>query len=95
MVGDLHLALRLAAERERQRKADGAIEVARVFVIGGVRLWTDAWPLVDRAILTEVDLSPDADTFFPAVDFESFERIEVREGNSEPRHRFVTWRRRA
>ncbi len=95
VVADLDDALRLAAGHERRRKAEGAIEVARVFVIGGTRLWAEAWPYVDRAILTEVDASPVADTFFPDVDFAGFERAEVRDGEGEPRHRFVVWLRSA
>jgi dihydrofolate reductase len=39
-----------------------------VFVAGGARLYAAALPLADRLILTEVDLAPPADTFFPPFD---------------------------
>lgn len=94
IVDDLDTALRLAADHERRRKCEGAVEVARVFVIGGTRLWSDAWPAVDLALLTEVDLAPEADTHFPDVDFSAFDRAEVRLGVGPPDHRFVRWQRR-
>jgi len=39
-----------------------------VFVIGGGELYREALPLAQRIYLTEVDLAPEADTFFPDID---------------------------
>jgi dihydrofolate reductase len=51
-----------------------AIELAaaagerELFVIGGAGLYREALPLADRIYLTRVRVSPDGDTFFPALD---------------------------
>lgn len=39
-----------------------------VFLIGGATLYTEALPLVDTIYLTEVDASPEGDTWFPLLD---------------------------
>lgn len=39
-----------------------------VCLIGGARLYTDMLPLVDRIHLTEVDLEPEGDAYFPRLD---------------------------
>ncbi|MEO8383690.1 MAG: type 3 dihydrofolate reductase [Betaproteobacteria bacterium] len=39
-----------------------------VFVIGGASLYADALPQADRLYITEVDVSPDGETLFPAID---------------------------
>lgn len=54
-AGSLEEALRLAGPGE-------------VFVVGGGEIYRLAMPLADRLLLTEVDQSPDGDTFFPEVD---------------------------
>ncbi|AZB63247.1 dihydrofolate reductase [Cereibacter sphaeroides] len=42
---------------------------ARIYSIGGARIFSEHLPLADRLLVTEVDLEvPDADTFFPAFD---------------------------
>jgi dihydrofolate reductase len=38
------------------------------FIIGGATLYAEALPKVDRLYITEIDASPDGDTFFPALD---------------------------
>lgn len=55
-------ALDLAA-----RRAD-AMSAASISLIGGAALFEALLPWADRLALTYVDLAPDADTFFPAVD---------------------------
>jgi len=45
--------------------AKGAAEVC---VIGGAALYEATFPLADRLALTEIDLSPEGDAFFPAFD---------------------------
>jgi dihydrofolate reductase len=39
-----------------------------LFIIGGARVFENALPLADRIILTEVELAPQGDVFFPALD---------------------------
>lgn len=41
---------------------------SRVFVIGGAELYRQALPDADTLLLTEMDLTPDGDTFFPDFD---------------------------
>lgn len=38
------------------------------FIIGGAQIFTEALPLTQRLIVTEIDKSFDCDTFFPAID---------------------------
>lgn len=39
-----------------------------VFVIGGVQLFAEAMAVAQRLIITEVNLTPDGDVYFPAID---------------------------
>ena len=39
----------------------------QIFVIGGASLYGEALPMADRLYLTEVDSTPEGDTFFPAL----------------------------
>lgn len=48
---------------------------ARVFVIGGGELYAQALPDADELILTEVDASFEADTFFPKWDASQFKEV--------------------
>ncbi len=41
---------------------------ARVFVVGGGEVYAEALPFADRLDLTEVDATPDGDTWFPEWD---------------------------
>ncbi|MCK9284339.1 MAG: dihydrofolate reductase [Rhodocyclaceae bacterium] len=56
---------------------DQALELAQgapIFIIGGAELYALALPNADRLILTEVDLAPEGDVYFPA-----FSRSDWRE----------------
>jgi dihydrofolate reductase len=44
----------------------------QVFVIGGATLYREALPVADHLYLTEVDASPEGDTFFPALPSEQW-----------------------
>jgi dihydrofolate reductase len=39
-----------------------------LFIIGGAQVFASALPLADRIILTEVELAPQGDVFFPDLD---------------------------
>lgn len=43
-----------------------ASTAATIFVIGGAEIYTQALPFADRLELTEVDLQPEGDAWFPA-----------------------------
>lgn len=76
-----------------------AIEVANgteVMIIGGGELYRQALPLASRMVLTEVDRSPEADTWFPEWDpgdwrAVSHRRVTPEEGR--PAFEITDWRR--
>ncbi|MBS1811398.1 MAG: dihydrofolate reductase [Acidobacteria bacterium] len=61
---------------------DAAVELARTrgeqeaFVIGGAEIYAQALPMTDRLYLTLVEVVPEADAFFPALDESEWERSE-------------------
>jgi len=61
-----------------------------VYVAGGAAVYAAALPYADEQLLSEVDLEPEGDTFYPA-----FDRSEWREVGRVPREGFtvVRWRR--
>lgn len=60
-VHSLTEALKLAGDRD-------------AFVTGGVRMFEEAIPMVDKMYITEIDLTvEDGDAFFPAIDPEDFD----------------------
>lgn len=63
---------------------------ADVFVIGGSEVYREAMPYADQMLLTEVEQSPEGDTFFPA-----FTSDDWHETAREPRngYAFVTYDR--
>jgi dihydrofolate reductase len=74
-------------------------DAPRVFVIGGEQVYRDALPLAHRLLLTEVDLAPDADAFFPpwpAGDFVQTARENHRAASpNDFDYAFVTYQRLA
>lgn len=48
--------------KEALEKVDG---VSEAFVIGGIRLWTEALPLADLALISEVEFDEEVDTNLP------------------------------
>ena len=47
-----------------------------VFVIGGADLFRQTLPRADRLVLTEVDQSPDGDTWFPDVNWSQWREVD-------------------
>ena len=43
-------------------------EYQQIFIIGGEQIYRAAMPLADRLEITEVDLMPEADAWFPEID---------------------------
>ena len=56
-------------------EALGQVRGPEVFVVGGGEVYREALPLADRLVLTEVDASPEGDTFFPAVSEAEFTEV--------------------
>ncbi len=79
LAGSLEQALQLAASGEES-----------IFIIGGEQIYRQAMALADRLEITEVDLEPEGDAWFPeiaAVDWKISAKSEF------PGFAFVTYRR--
>ena len=65
---------------------------ADVFVAGGASIYEAALPLADVQLISEIDLEPEGDTFYPTVDTDAW-----REVSREPHEGFdvVRWERLA
>ncbi|WP_434471012.1 type 3 dihydrofolate reductase [Aeromonas veronii] len=88
VVGSVEAALALLASST----------VEELMVIGGGHLYTEMLPSADRLYLTQIDLSVEGDTRFPAFDDGQWLRIDCEshpadEKNPHP-YRFETWQRR-
>ena len=69
-----------------------ALAEGDVWVAGGATVYEAALPYADAQLLSEIDLAPAGDTFYPA-----FDRAEWREVSREPHEGFdvVRWERSA
>jgi len=65
-----------------RRGPDPSIATDEVFVIGGAQIFDLALPLADRAVVTEIDLDVDGDTYFEALDPRRWSVVERREHRS-------------
>lgn len=63
-----------------------------VWIGGGAQIYREAWPQTRELDICEVDQSPEADAFFPAVDADEWVEI-ARDGHDG--YAFVRCRRRA
>ena len=74
-------------------------DAERVFVMGGGQLYTEALPMADELVLTEIHSALDGDTFFPSWtqgDFIELTRERHHDAVPDrPAFDFVTYRRRA
>ena len=64
---------------------------ATVFIIGGEQIYRQAMAVADRLEITEVDLEPEGDAWFPEIAAVDWEKTAKTEGNG---FAFVTYRRR-
>ena len=74
------------------------LQLDKVFVIGGGEIYKEALPLCDILEITEVEASPEGDTFFPELDFSIWkekerEEFSADETNEYP-YAFVTYEKR-
>ncbi|MBW8829551.1 MAG: dihydrofolate reductase [Burkholderiales bacterium] len=68
---------------------------AKVFVIGGGEIYTQALPIADELVLTEIDANFEGDAFFPAWDKSQFSARASDAQTSEQgfAYRWVTYQR--
>jgi len=65
-----------------------------VFVIGGVQLWTEALPLADAAMISEVDYDGEADTHLPPSFFADLHALYYMRGfNPKSSFNLSYWQR--
>jgi dihydrofolate reductase len=79
LAGSLEMALALAST------------AATVFIIGGEQIYTQAMAVADRLEITEVDLEPEGDAWFPEIATVDWEKMAKKLGNG---FAFVTFLRR-
>ena len=61
------------------------------FVIGGEQIYRQAMAVADRLEITEVDIEPDGDAWFPEIPEAEWNKLAVTAGEG---YAFVTYRRR-
>lgn len=74
-----------------------AIELAgdkNVYISGGAGIYKEAMPYVEKMYITEVDLEPEGDTFFPEFDANDFVREVDEEIDGEIPYKYVTYTRK-
>jgi len=79
-----------------QAVADNANE-EELFVIGGARVYAGALPIADRIVMTEVELTPPGDVFFPKpdpTDWQELSRVPSTSVNGT-RFSLITYARRS
>lgn len=70
-----------------------ARDADRLFIIGGADIYTQAMPLADRLEITEVDLEPEADAWFPDYTDVRWHRLQGDwQASRDARYRFVSAR---
>ena len=83
------------------RSLDEAIarhaDEAEVSVMGGAQIYTLAWPLAGRVLLTEVDLAPEGDAWMDLPDPAQWQETARESGTSAQgvAYAFVEYRRRS
>jgi len=73
------------------RSLEEAFRVARgleVMIIGGGQLYAQAMPLATRMILTEIDHTPEADTWFPEWDRSAWQSVGSRNVHADAQNPF-------
>lgn len=68
-----------------------AADAEKLFVIGGAQIYEQAMALADRLEITEVDLAPEGDAWFPEISAADWQESARSAG---PRCSFVSYRRR-
>lgn len=74
-----------------------AIDLAgekNIYISGGAGIYKEAMPYVEKMYITEVDLEPEGDTYFPEFDEDDFIREVDEEVDGEIPYKYVTYTRR-
>ena len=101
MVGISRQPLDLPEGVGQARSLDEAIarhaDEAEVFVMGGAQIYTLAWPLAGRVLLTEVDLAPEGDAWMDLPDPAQWQETARESATSAQgvTYAFVEYRRRS
>lgn len=62
-----------------------------VFIIGGADLYRQAYPIADKLYLTKVHATfPDADTFFPQMDFNEWKQVGFETITSDEKNSYAS-----
>ncbi|WP_113772026.1 dihydrofolate reductase [Kiloniella litopenaei] len=69
LCSNLEDALKLAREEVQRIGGD------ELMIIGGAQIYTQSIDLADRLYVTEVDLTPEADAFFPEIKAEEWAEV--------------------
>jgi len=85
VADSLENALKLAST---QGPAADSMVAATVFIIGGEQIYKQAMAVADRLEITEVDLEPEGDAWFPEIAAVDWERTAKIEGAG---FTFVSW----
>lgn len=74
-----------------------AIDLAgenNVYISGGAGIYKEAMPYVEKMFITEVDLEPEGDTFFPEFDENDYIKEINEEVDGEIPYKYVTYTRK-
>ena len=88
LSNSLENALKLAST---SADAQSAGKSASVFVIGGEQIYAQAMNLADRLEITEVELEPDGDAWFPEIAAVNWKKTAKIEGSG---YAFVTYKKK-
>lgn len=70
-----------------------------IFIMGGGMIYEQFLPLADRLYLTRIEKSFEADTFFPIINFNEWELVDLKVIDDDPQidcsYRFETWERKS
>ena len=79
------------------RTLEEAIELAGdkdIYIAGGVRLYEEVLPFVEKMYITEINLDIEGDTFFPYFDQEKFVKEVNEKHTGEIPYTYVTYTRK-
>ena len=69
-----------------------------IFIMGGGMIYEQFLPMADNLYLTRIEKSFDADTYFPIINFNDWELIDLKVIDDDPQidcsYRFETWERK-
>ncbi|MDX1739631.1 MAG: dihydrofolate reductase, partial [Alphaproteobacteria bacterium] len=82
---------------ESAKIAASEMGVNEVMIIGGAQIYNLSLNLATKLYVTEIDLAPEGDAYFPEIlpsDWEAVERIENAAIEDQPSYDFVTYERK-